>query len=74
MDLQPIPAALPNLDMLLIKVAELLLVSLFDDGILTLGIRSIVLLTTATDKVMLHRKLWLAYIVTLILFNISFLL
>lgn len=73
MDPQPIPAALPNLDTLPIKVAELLLVSLFDGGILTLGIRSIFLLTTATDKIMHHRKLWLAYIVTLMLFNISFL-
>lgn len=74
MDSHQRPAVLPDPHLLLTKAIQLLLLSLFNGGILILGITCISLLTNKTHKVIGHRKLWLAYIIVLMFLNISLLL
>lgn len=74
MDPQPTPVPLmPKLSLQLTMAVEILLMALFDGGLVVMGITCISLLTNGGRKIA-HRRFWRAFVAVLIFLNISFLL
>lgn len=69
----PLSATMPSFNLQMIMAVEILLIALFDGGLIVMGITCISLLTNASRKTP-YRKFWRAYVSVLIFLNISFLL